>query len=453
MSNQERGNFGSKFGVILATAGGAVGLGNIWRFPYICGQNGGAAFIIIYIGCILLMGLPVMLCEFIIGRHAQANTARAYTILANGKAWKYVGYLGVLTAALIIGYYGVVAGWTLEYMFASLTGKMHGTPEYFKQYFADFSSNPIKPIIWMILLVGMTHFVIVHGVQKGIERASKVMMPVLFILLLVLVICAVTLPGAAKGIEFLFKPDFSKVNHNTFIEALGQSFYSLSIAMGCICTYASYFKRETNLTNSAMQIAAIDTVVAILAGLLIFPAALSVGVNPDSGPSLIFITLPNVFEQAFGSIPWLGYIVSVAFYLLLSIAALTSNISLHEVCTSFLSEELKVGRKRAAAMVSVGCIIVGALCSLSLGGREWLQAFGMSLFDLFDWFTANICLTVGGFFTCLFVGWYVDHKIVRDELSNWGTLRTPHFHTVIFLLKYICPVLVVFIFLHQFGLV
>jgi NSS family neurotransmitter:Na+ symporter len=279
------------------------------------------------------------------------------------------------------------------------------------------------------------------------------MMPVLFILLLVLLVCAVSLPGAAKGIEFLFRPDFSEVNHSTFIEALGQSFYSLSIAMGCLCTYASYFKRETNLTKSAIQIATIDTLVAILAGLLIFPAAISVGVNPDSGPSLIFITLPNVFEQAFGSMPWLGYIVSVSFYLLLSIAALTSNISLHEVCTSFLSEELRVGRKRAAAIVSVGCIVVGAFCSLSFGGREWLQVFGMSLFNLFDWFTANVCLTVGGFFTCLFVGWYVPRRIVRDELTNEGRVATRFFPVFLFAVRYLCPLLIVLVFLHQMGVV
>ena len=451
--NSSRGNFGSKLGIILATAGGAVGLGNVWRFPYVTGQNGGAAFIIIYIICVLLMGIPVMLCEFMIGRHAQANTARAYTKLANGTPWKFVGYMGVLTAAIIIGYYGVVSGWTLQYVFASAADELHGTPEYFQKFFNDFSNNPVKPIVWMSLIVGFTHFVIVHGVQNGIERASKIMMPILFLLLLALVACSLSLPNAAKGVEFLFHPDFSKINSDTFLEALGQAFYSLSIAMGCLCTYASYFKRETNLTTSALQIAGIDTFIAILAGLLIFPAAISVGVQPDSGPSLIFITLPNVFEQAFGNMRILQYIVSFSFYMLLTIAALTSNISLHEVSTSFLSEELHLGRKGAARVVSLMCIVIGALCSLSLSGKYSLQLFGGSLFSFLDWFSANICLPLGGFLTCMFVGWYVDHKFVHDELSNWGTIRTPHVHVFVLLVKYVCPLLTLLIFLHQFGLV
>ena len=303
--HQERGNFGTKLGIILATAGGAVGLGNVWRFPFVAGQNGGATFIIIYVFCVLLIGIPVMLCEFMIGRRAQANTARAYTKIANGSAWKWIGYMGVLTAALIIGYYGVVSGWTLQYVEAALTDQLHGDPQYFKDYFSQFEHNPWRPIFWMAVLVGITHFVIVRGIEKGIEKASKLMMPLLFILLLVLVASSLTLPGAMAGVEFLFRPDFSKLDSGTFLEALGQAFFSLSIAMGCLCTYASYFKRDTNLLGAAFQISAIDTVVAVLAGLMIFPAALSVGVTPDAGPSLIFITLPNVFEQAFGHLPLL----------------------------------------------------------------------------------------------------------------------------------------------------
>lgn len=449
--NQERGNFNSKLGVILATAGSAVGLGNVWRFPYVAGENGGAAFIIIYIMCILLMGIPAMLCEFMIGRHAQANTARAYGMLSDGKPWKLVGYLGVLTGSLIIGYYSVVSGWTMQYVFGSVIGSMHGDKDYFRQYFADFSTNPVKPVMWMALFVLVTHFVIVRGVQKGIERASKAMMPLLFILLLVLVVCSLLLPGSSRGVEFLFKPDFSKVTGKTFLEALGQSFYSMSIAMGCLCTYASYFARQTNLTRSALQIAVIDTMVAILSGLLIFPAALSVGVQPDSGPSLIFITLPNVFEQAFSSMPVVGYVVSVMFYLLLAIAALTSAISLHEVPTSFLSEELHIGRKYAATIVTVCCIIIGSLCSLSLGHYDNIQLWGMPLFDFLDKFTANICLTFGGFFTCLFVGWYIPRNVVRDEITNWGTLRVRSFRAFIFAVKYICPLGILIIFLNQLG--
>ena len=449
----ERGNFGTTLGVILATAGGAVGLGNVWRFPYVTGQNGGAAFILIYIFCVLLMGIPVMLCEMMIGRHAQSNTARAYSIMGNGTAWKLVGYLGVLTSALILGYYSVVSGWTLQYVFSSTMGNIHGTPEIFKDYFTDFSTHPVKPIMWAALLIGITHFVIVHGVQDGIEKASKIMMPVLFLLLLILMGCSLSLPNAWKGVEFLLKPDFSKVTSRTFLEALGQSFFSLSIAMGCLCTYASYFKRETRLLSSAVQIATIDSLVAILAGLIIFPAALSVGVQPDSGPSLIFITLPNVFEQAFGSMPVMEYIVSIMFYLLLTIAALTSNISIHEVSTSFLSEELRIGRRQAARMVTLYAIITGGICSLSLGMWDWCAPFGMPLFDALDWFTANCCLPLGAFLTCIFIGWYVDHKVVHDEITNWGTVNQRFVHLFVLLVKYICPLLIISIFLYKFGLI
>lgn len=453
MEKSDRGLFGTKIGVILATAGGAVGLGNVWRFPFVTGQNGGAAFILIYILCVLLLGLSVMLCEMIIGRHAHANTARAYTILANGKPWKWIGYLGVLTSALILGYYGVVSGWTLQYVFSSLTGHIHGTPEVFKDQFQSFISHPIEPILWLAALMGMAHLIIVRGVEEGIEKASKIMMPLLFILLIVLMCSSLMLPNAMKGVEFLFKPDFSKVTGKTFLEALGQAFFSLSIAMGCLCTYASYFSKDTRLTTSALQIAGLDTLVAILSGLVIFPAALSVGIQPDSGPSLIFITLPNVFEQAFGSVPVIEYIVSFSFYLLLTIAALTSFISIHEVSTSFLREELHIHRKNAARIVSCYGIILGALCSLSMGERNWLTLFGMNLFDFFDWFTANCCLPIGAFFTCLFIGWYVDRKIISDEMSNWGTIKAPHLHVFTFMVRFVCPVLIFIIFLHQFGVI
>ena len=451
MVEQKRAKFGSKLGMILATAGGAVGLGNVWRFPYMTGQNGGAAFILIYIGCILLLGLPCMISEFIIGRHAASNTARAYTKLSNGTAWKWVGFLGVLTGFLITGCYAVVSGWCLQYGVASTMGHLHGTPDYFKSYFTDFSTNPWKPVLWTVMILLFTHYVIIHGVRNGIERASKIMMPALFILLVSIVVASCLLPGASKGIEFLLKPDFSKVTGDVFLGALGQSFYSMSIAMGCICTYASYYSRHTKLLNSAVQIGVIDTCVAILAGLMIFPAAFSVGVSPDSGPSLIFITLPNVFEQAFASMPVLGYVISLAFYLLLSVAALTSLISLHEVSTAFFQEELHISRSRAAMIVTGGCSMIGAICSLSLGEWSFLKVSGVDLFDVFDFVTGQIFLPVGGLLTCLFIGWYVPKKLVKDEFTNWGTTRGVFFGTYYFLIRFVCPLAILAIFLHQLG--
>ena len=449
----ERANFGSKLGVILATAGSAVGLGNVWRFPYMAGENGGAVFIIIYVVCVVMLGIPCMVSEFIVGRHGQANTARAYRKLAGRTPWAVIGYMGVLTGFLITGYYAVVSGWCLQYVWASLIGHLQGDPEYFRTYFAELSADPVKPVLWTVIILGITYLIIEHGVRDGIERASKLLMPTLFILLLIIVVASCLLPGATKGIEFLFKPDFSKINSDVFLGALGQSFYSLSIAMGCLCTYASYFSRHTNLTQSAVQIAVIDCVVAILAGLMIFPAAFSVGVNPDSGPSLIFITLPNVFQQAFAAVPLVGYVVSLLFFVLLSLAALTSLMSLHEVSTAFFQEELHLTRKKAALIVTVTTSFIGAFCSLSLGAVESLSWIGKTLFDWFDFITGQIFLPVVGFLTCIFIGWFVDHKVVREEYTNWGTLSGVNFHLYLFLVKYVCPLAILFIFLHQFHLI
>ena len=406
MTKKERGNFGSKLGVILASAGSAVGLGNIWRFPYETGNHGGAAFILIYLGCILLLGLPIMIAEFLIGRHSQANTARAYQILAPGTQWRWVGRMGVLAGFLILGYYSVVAGWTLEYIFEAVSNSFAGkTPAEFISSFQSFSSNPWRPALWLTLFLLATHFIIVKGVEKGIEKSSKIMMPTLFIIILILVGCSVTLPGAGKGIEFLLKPDFSKVDGNVFLGAMGQAFFSLSLGMGCLCTYASYFSKNTNLTRTAFSVGIIDTFVAVLAGFIIFPAAFSVGIQPDAGPSLIFITLPNVFQQAFSGIPILAYIFSVMFYVLLALAALTSTISLHEVVTAYLHEEFNFTRGKAARLVTTGCILLGILCSLSLGVTKEFTIFGLGMFDLFDFVTAKLMLPLGGLLISIFTGW------------------------------------------------
>ena len=451
MADLNRGSFGSKLGMILATAGGAVGLGNVWRFPYMAGQEGGAAFILVYIGCVLLLGIPCMISEFIIGRHGASNTARAYTKLANGTAWKWVGFLEVLTGFLITGYYAVVSGWCLQYVYASIIGELHGDANYVTQYFQEFAADPFRPVLWTVVIFLICHFVIIHGVRGGIEKASKVMMPLLFILLLIIVVASCLLPDAGKGVEFLLKPDFGKVDRNVFLNALGQSFYSMSIGMGCICTYASYFSRQTNLFKSALQISVIDLMVAVLAGLMIFPAAFSVGISPDSGPSLIFITLPNVFNKAFAALPVLGWIISLLFYVLLSVAALTSLMSLHEVNTSFFYEELKIDRKKGAWIVTISCAIIGAFCSFSLGATDKLSWLGKTLFDWFDFITGQIFLPMGGLLTCLFLGWYVPKKILKDEFTNWGTLKGRLFGIYFFLVKFVCPILILLVFLNQFG--
>lgn len=444
----ERANFKNTLGIILATAGSAVGLGNVWRFPYIAGENGGASYIIIYIICVLLLGIPCMVSEFIIGRHSASNTARAYNKMGN-RWWGIVGLLSVATGFLITCYYVIVSGWCFQYMYATVAGELNGNADYYIQYFSDFSSNPWKPVVCAIAFMAVTHVVIIHGIRGGIERASKVLMPALFVLLLVIVVSSCMLPGASKGIEFLLLPDFSKINANVFLDAMGQSFYSLSIGMGCICTYASYFSRRTNLSRSAIQISVIDCFVAILAGLMIFPAAFSVGVQPDSGPSLIYITLPNVFQQAFAAVPFIGKVVSFAFYALMSLAALTSLISLHEVSTAFFQEELKISRRTSALIVSCGTGFIGIFCSLSLGGVDWLTFNGMTLFDIFDFVTGQIFLPIVGFFASLFIGWYVPKSVVRDEFTNWGTLKGSLFGLFLFCVRFICPLGILAVFVNQ----
>lgn len=449
----ERGNFGSKLGIVLATAGSAVGLGNVWRFPYMTGQNGGAAFILIYLGCILALGIPGMVSEFIVGRHSQANAARAYASVTKNKAWGFIGILGILTSTIILGFYAVVAGWCLHYLGASIIGHLNGDADYVLHYFERFSGDPVKPAVLGIAFILITHFIIVRGIHNGIERASKLLMPLLFILLLVIVVASCSLPNASKGIEFLLKPDFTKVGPNVFLEALGQAFFSLSLGTACLCTYASYFTKHTKLLHSATQIALIDFLIALLAGLMIFPAAFSVGVQPDSGPSLIFITLPSVFQQAFSFAPTLGYVVSVLFYALLVFAALTSTISMHEIGTAFFHEELKMERSKAAWILTLVCSVIAVFCSLSVGQPD-IQLFGKPLMDLCDYMTAQVMLPTGALLTSILVGWFASKAMVREEFTNWETSGAKSFFNLyIFAIRYIVPVCILLILMHQFGVI
>ncbi len=447
----ERAKFG-KLGVILATAGSAVGLGNIWRFPYMTGENGGAAFILIYLVCVLILGVPGMIAEFIVGRHSSANAARAYRSLAGGKPWALIGYMGMITSMVILGFYAVVAGWCLQYLYASITMQVGGTTEQVATYFEQLSSSTFSPLLWAVGFVVLTHLVVSRGVRKGIEKASNFLMPTLFVLLLILVCASCMLPGAIKGIDFLLNPDFSKLSGSVFLEALGQAFFSLSLGTACLCTYASYFSRQTNLLKSSIQIAVLDSAVAILAGLMIFPAAFSVGVNPGSGPKLIFITLPVVFQEAFGSMPIVGYIISLMFYSLLSLAALTSTISMHEIGTAFFQEEMHLSRPSAAWIVTGCCSVIAVFSSLSSGACPNLQLFGMSFMEFCDYFTSQVMLPLGGFLTCIFIGWYVPQKIVRDEYTNWGTLPSTTYQCWLFLVRVVSPLCILAIFLHQLGL-
>ena len=451
METTGRTNFGSRLGVVLATAGSAVGLGNVWRFPYMVGNDGGAAFIVVYLCCVLFLGIPGMVAEFVVGRASHTNAARAYRSLSDHPLWGITGYVGVITSMIILGFYAVVAGWCLQYLYASLTEQLQGSKEYVVEYFTTFSTSLFRPAVAAVLSILITHHIVAIGVRGGIERASKLLMPMLFIILIILVVASCLLPGAWGGITFMLKPDFSRITRGVLLDALGQAFFSLSLGTACLTTYASYFKSNTQLSKSAVNIALIDILVALLAGMVIFPAAFSVGVRPDAGPSLIFITLPNVFQQAFVHLPITGYCISVLFYALMALAALTSTISMHEIGTAFFHEELHISRKAAAWVVTSVCSIIAILSALSMAHTECLQLQGRPLMECFDYVTAQVLMPLGSLATCLFVGWVLPKRIVAHQLTNGGTLKAGFAFVFLFVVKYICPIAIAAIFLHQFG--
>ena len=451
----ERENFGSKIGAVLAAAGSAVGLGNVWRFPIETGQNGGAAFIIIYVICILLLGLPIMISEFLVGRYTHANTAGAFRIVSNGSPWKWVGRMGIFTGWFILCYYVVVGAWTMHYTFLSVTNAFHEVPA--KEYgdiFDNFVAHPWLPTVWLFVFIGVIHYVITRGVQSGIEKSAKLMMPTLFLITIFLAVCSVSLPGASKGLEFLLKPDWSKVDSTTVLDAMGQAFYSLSLAMGCLCTYASYFDKKTPLAKSAVNVSIIDTLIAIMAGFIIFPSVFNIGVDPNAmgvGAGLTFVSLPNVFQQALGNGSFLAVVFSSLFYFLLFVAALTSAISLHEVATAYVTEEFNMTRRKGATLVTATVLVLGTICSLSFGPLSGVTLFDRNIFSLFDDFSGRFLLPLGGMLISIFAGWVLDRKLYRDELSNQGDLKTPYFKMLVFSLRFIAPLAIGLVFLDQLG--
>ena len=439
--NEKRSTFGSKLGMVAAAAGSAVGLGNIWRFPSEAADGGGALFILVYVLCILFFGVPVMVAEFVVGRSSRANAAGAFHKLSPGTQWKWVGRLGVLTGFVILGFYMVVCGWTIDYLIQSVTGSLFQVSD-FNEHFELLLNNKFKQIVLMLLFVFLTAYFIYAGVQKGIENSAKIMMPMLFLLLIVLSVRSVSLEGAADGLAFLFKPNFKEVKSTIFIDAMGQSFFSLSLGMGCMMTYSSYFRKNTNLTKTAIQVSILDTFVALLAGIVIFPSAFALAADTTTivdklvagGPGLLFITLPELFAQMKGSAVW-----SSMFFLLLALAALTSTISLMEVVTVYLHEEYKMTRKRALQYVVFGILILGVFSAI----YPWF-------FNLLDVSSAKFMLPIGGLFISLFVGWYLDKKIVHAELTNNGKLKMSivFLKAYSFILKYFAPAAILVIFIY-----
>lgn len=446
--------FASKLGAILAAAGSAVGLGNVWRFPTETGANGGAAFILIYVLFMLLLGVPVMVTEFAIGRHGGEDVSHAFEKMSGGqRGWRWMGLLPVVSGFLVLSYYAVVAGWTLYYAYEALCGGFSGkTPEEFTADFAAFSSDSLMPVFWMVVVIAMTCGIVALGVRRGIERGAKIMMPLLFIFILVLVGCSLTLPGASKGLAFLFHPDFSKVTSSVILSAMGQAFFSLSVGLGCLCTYACYFRKDIDLMKDGLSVASIDTLVALLSGLIIFPAVYSIpGLQPDAGPSLVFITLPNVFQQVFGGMPWLSYIFSLVFYLLLVMAALTSSISMLEMSAAYFHKNLHMPRPLAAVLVSVVCMLLGTFCAWSFGDWKDITLWGMGIFDLFDFLVAKFLMPIGSMLMCVFLGWVVDKQVLRAEMTNNGTLRSPLYLVYRFIIRYFAPLCILLIFANELG--
>ena len=435
-------------GAIFAAAGSAVGLGNIWRFPMLVGDNGGAAFILIYIMCILLVGIPIMVGEFVIGRHTQSNMIDAFRQLAPGKWWRIIGVMGIGVAFIILSYYLVVSGWTLYYAYSSFSGALSNPDCDYGAFFGNYVANPWLSLISAIIFMLLTHFIIIRGVQEGIEKCSKILMPMLLLIIGILVVCTFSMPGINEGLTFLLKPDFSKLNFSVILAAMGQAFYSLSVAMGCLCTYASYFNKNTRLVSSALSVSSIDTSVAILSGFIIFPAVFSVPhVEANAGPGLVFQTLPYVFNMAFGNIPILGYIFSGLFYVLLFLAALTSAISLHEAVTAYVLQNWKISRKKASTIVSACAMTLGIFCCLSFGVLSHWTIFGLTIFDLFDTVSSNIILPLGGVLLALFVGWYLNRELVRKEITNNGEVSQRIFPIIIFLLRWVAPIAILSMFI------
>lgn len=435
LNNNNRG-FSSNLGAILAATGGAIGLGNIWRFPYTVGENGGGAFILMYIAFVFLLGVPVLMSEIIIGRRSQKNVMGAFKVLApKHKGWMGIGVLSIVAALIIYAFYSVVAGWTLNYIVLSGSGQLSGkNPAEISQLFSDFTQGSFWPLFYQFVFLGLTAGIVILGVQKGIERYTKILMPILLVLMILMCVRSLTLEGARHGINFLFKPDFNKITGDTALEALGQALFSLSIGMGAVCTYGSYIRKQDNLFSTSLWIAGADTFIAILAGVAIFPAVFAFGLSPAAGPSLVYEVLPNVFNNMPG-----GIVFATGFFLLLSIAALTSTISLMEVLVLWAVEELHWSRRKAAILISLFVFTLGVFCTLSFGPLSDFRIFGLTIFDLCDKLTATYMMPIGALMFTLFIGWYLPKADVYDELSNSGQLKARYFKVFYFIVRYIAP--------------
>ena len=445
--------FGGRSAAIFALAGSAIGLGNIWRFPYMVGQTGGAAFIIIYLVCCLLLSLPIFLAEAIIGHRTQAGTFGAMEQLAPGTKWKWLALLTVVSPLIILSYYSVVGGWSIGYLWQALTSGFHASElGSVSSAFDHFITSPGRALFCHTLFLTGCAVIVSAGVKSGIERFNKFSMPLLFVLIVVIMIYSLMLPGSSAGVEYLVKPDFSKITPSGVAAAMGQSFFSLSLGVGTILTYSSYIHSKENILVTGLGTVGFDLLFALIAGFAIMPAVFAAGIEPGAGPGLIFETLPYIFAHMGASAPWLSAFVAVLFFVTIVFAAFTSAISMFEVGVAYLVEQRGLSRRRATLLIFLGTWMLGALCALSFGPLSDIKLFGLSIFSFCDTLTSNFLMTFGGLLFVLFVGWKMDRKVVRDEFTCGGTAR---FNGVVFdafwfLLRYIAPPAIVIIFLTNF---
>ena len=429
----KRDGFASSFGVLVAMAGSAVGLGNLWRFPYLVGTNGGAAFIIIYLAIVFILAMPIMYSEFVIGRRAQSNVYGAFRKLAPNSGWGIIGAMAILCCILVVSFYSVVGGWTLDYLFKGLTFQFTSDSAALGGMFDKTVTANWRPLIFMLLFIGSAGAILLSGVKDGIEKYSKVLMPLLFVMVVIIAVRSVTLPGAGAGLDFLFKPNWSAVTANTFLDALGQAFFSLSIGCGSILTYASYVKRSENIIKLSSMTALTDTLFAIIAGMAIMPAVFAYGLSPGEGPGLLYAVLPRIFaEMPMGS--W----IAILFFIILFIAAVTSSISLLEVLVSVVIEKLRWSRKKAVILMTLVCWVIGIF-----------SVWSSEIFDFFNNFSSNVILPLGGLLLVIYVGWVADFRIFEDEITNAGRLHYNRFYLrwVRFVIRYLAPLIILTILL------
>jgi NSS family neurotransmitter:Na+ symporter len=446
MEIKERGNWSSQFGFIAAAAGSAVGLGNIWKFPYLTGQYGGAAFVLVYLLFVVLVCIPIMNSELLVGRKSRKNALGAFKELVPKSSWWIVGLMGIIAGFIILSYYSVIAGWATAYIFKSGAYMAAGADP--ADVFVSFITSPLTPLIWHAIFMAICIGIVMAGIEKGIEKYSKILMPALVIILLILIVRSVTLPGASKGLVFYLKPDFGKLSAEAILAALGQAFFSLSLGMGCMITYGSYLKKDQDIPANSYWIAGTDTAIALLAGLAIFPAVFAFGLDAGAGPGLTFITIPAVFA----SMGAIGHFFGILFFILLTVAAITSAISLLEVVCAYFIDEKKWNRKKAAWIMGTIIFLLGIPSSLGQGiwsGYKFIG--GRDFLDSLDFIASNILLPLGGFLLCIFIGWYwgTGKAVEEGNIGAKGAITLGGGYR--FLIKYVAPIAIFVVFLKSIG--